>query len=48
MNIKKIVSQKFIVDLDHMEDIIHNNFQKFSSQLSFAKRWIEKFLDGKI
>jgi len=48
MNIKKIVSHKFIVNLDHMKNTIHDNFQKFSSQLSFAKRWIEKFLDGTI
>jgi hypothetical protein len=29
-----------------MRKIIRGAFQKFSSQLSFAKRWIEKFLDG--
>lgn len=44
-SIKRIVSREFILDLDHMRRIIRDAFQKFSSQLSFAKRWIEKFLD---
>lgn len=46
-SIKRIISKKFIVDLDHMKDVIHNNFQIFSSKLTFAKRWIEEFLDDK-
>lgn len=44
-SIKRVISREFIVDLDHMTDIIRINFQSLSSQLSFAKRWIEKFLD---
>jgi putative transposase len=44
-SIKRIISREFIVDLDHMKEIISKNFQIFSSQISFAKRWIEKFLD---
>lgn len=44
-SIKRIISREFIVDLDHMMDIIRNNFQIYSSQISFAKRWIEKFLN---
>ena len=44
-SIKRVISREFIVDLDHMRSIISNNFQKYSSQISFAKRWIEKFLN---
>jgi putative transposase len=44
-SIKRIISREFIVDLDHMKEIISKNFQIYSSQISFAKRWIEKFLD---
>lgn len=44
-SIKRVISREFVVDLDHMIDIIRINFQILSSQLSFAKRWIEKFLD---
>lgn len=40
-SIKKVISKEFIVDLDHMKKIIYDSFQKFSSKLSFAKRWIE-------
>lgn len=47
-SIKKIISKEFIVDLDHMKKIILDSFQNFSSKLSFAKRWIEKFLDNKL
>lgn len=47
-SIKKIISKEFIVDLDHMKKIIFDSFQNFSSKLSFAKRWIEKFLDNKL
>jgi putative transposase len=44
-SIKRVISSEFIVDLDHMRSIISNNFQKYSSQISFAKRWIEKFIE---
>ena len=47
-SIKKIISKEFIVDLDHMKKIILDNFKDLSSKLSFAKRWIEKFLDNKL
>ncbi|CAD6492711.1 MAG: hypothetical protein CHKLHMKO_00335 [Candidatus Argoarchaeum ethanivorans] len=44
-NIKKVISREFIVDLNHIKEIISDKFRKYSSQVSFAKRWIEKFLD---
>ncbi len=47
-SIKKIISKEFIIDLHHMKNIIIGAFQNFSSKLSFAKRWIEKFLNNKL
>lgn len=47
-SIKKVISKNFIVDVNHMKDIIYHNFRKFSSKMSFAKRWIEKFLNNKL
>ena len=44
-SIKRIISAAFVVDLDHMKEIIRHSFKEFSSKISFAKRWIEKFLD---
>jgi len=31
-----------------MKQIIQKNFIEFASRLSFAKSWIENFLDGNI
>ena len=31
-----------------MKQIIHKNFIEFASRLSFAKSWIDKFLDGNL
>lgn len=47
-SIKKVISKNFIVDVNHMKEIIYRSFQKFSTQISFAKRWIEKFLNNKL
>ncbi len=47
-SIKKVISKEFIVDVDHMKKIIYGSFQKFSSKMSFAKRWMEKFLNNKL
>lgn len=47
-SIKKVISKNFIVDVDHMKDIISRNFQKFSLKMSFAKGWIEKFINNKL
>ena len=46
--IKKVISKNFIVDVSHLKDIIYRSFQNFSSKMSFAKRWIEKFLINKL
>ncbi len=47
-SIKKIISKEFIIDQEHMKRIILDAFLNFSSKLSFAKRWIEKFMNNKL
>jgi len=47
-SIKRVISHSFIKDLGHMKKIILENFLDSASKLSFAKSWIEKFLEGKI
>ena len=47
-SIKKIISKEFIIDQGHMKRIILDAFLNFSSKLSFARRWIEKFMDNKL
>jgi transposase len=44
-SIKRVISGEFIRDLDHMKSIIRSTFEKLSSKLSFARGWIEKFLE---
>jgi transposase len=43
-SIKKVISREFIKDVDHLKFIIKRNFEVFSSRLSFARKWIKKFL----
>lgn len=47
-SIKRVVSGKFIIDLDHMKEIIRSSFLYCSSKISYAKKWIEKFLKNKL
>lgn len=47
-SIKRVVSRSFIKDLEYMKAIIYEKFLDYASRLSFAKSWIEKFLNGKI
>lgn len=47
-SIKRIISHSFIKDLDQMRKIIAENFLIYASRLSFAERWIEKFLNIEI
>lgn len=47
-SIKRIISRSFIKNLEYMKQIIYKNFIEFASRLSFAKSWIEKFLDGNL
>lgn len=47
-SIKRVISRSFIKDLDFMKAIISERFMNLASSLSFAKRWMQKFLDRKI
>jgi putative transposase len=47
-SIKRIISRSFIKSLECMKKIILENFLIYASRLSFAKSWIERFLDGSI
>ncbi len=47
-SIKRAISREFINDLDQMKEIIRHSFQKYSKKISFANRWIEKFLNKKL
>lgn len=43
-SIKRIISQTFIQDEKHLKNLILENFLKFASKISFANKWIDKFL----
>lgn len=47
-SIKRVISHSFVKDLKFMKKIILENFLDYASRLSFAKSWIEKFLEGSI
>ncbi len=47
-SIKRVISEKFIIDLDHLKEIIRSRFQDFSSKISYERRWIERFLKNKL
>jgi len=46
-SIKRVVSRTFIRDLKYMKQIIFKTFLQSTSHLSFANRWVEKFLGTK-
>jgi putative transposase len=43
-SIKRVISQTFIRDVEHLRSIIHEKFKEYSSRTGFAKKWIENFL----
>lgn len=43
-SIKRVISQAFIPDLCYLKGVIREHFEEFSSRLSFAQGWIERFL----
>jgi putative transposase len=43
-SIKRVISQTFIPDLSYLMWLIREHFEVFSSRLSFAQGWIERFL----
>ncbi len=44
-SIKRIISHTFIQDINHLREIIENAFLYYASKLSFAKGWIEHFIN---
>jgi transposase len=47
-SVKRVISCNFVKDLGHMKDLIAETFISCSSKLSFARKWIETFLDNKL
>jgi transposase len=47
-SVKRVISCNFVKDLDHMRNLIAETFISCSSKLSFARKWIQKFLDNKL
>lgn len=45
-SIKRVISHTFIQDIDHLRKLIENAFLNYASKLSFAKGWIEYFIDA--
>ncbi len=43
-SIKRVISCNFVKDINHMKNMIAEAFMVYSSKLSFAKSWMEKFL----
>lgn len=46
-SIRKVLSLKFVKNLDEMKKFISKNWNIFSKCLSFAEGWIKRFLTGK-
>ena len=47
-SIKRVISRSFIKDLDNLKKVISDLFLDYATHLSFAKSWIENFLEGKV
>lgn len=45
-SVKRIISREFITSLEHLKQLIGTAFAQLSHKLSFAKAWIDKFIDG--
>ena len=45
---KRIISLIFLKNVEEMKTAISKGWDEFSKSLSFAGRWIEKFLNGKV
>jgi transposase len=43
-SIKRVISREFSRNTNHLKDLIKRSFEALFSKLSFARRWIEKFL----
>jgi putative transposase len=47
-SIKKVISKTFVENREHLRQLIGEAFRTLSKSLSFAKAWIEKFLEEPI
>jgi hypothetical protein len=47
-SLKRIISLIFPNNVEEMKTAISKGWDEFSKSLSFAGRWIEKFLNGKV
>ena len=47
-SVKRVISCNFVKDLSQMKNLIAETFISCSSKLSFARKWIEMFLDNKL
>jgi len=45
-SVKRIISDRFVKNLEEMRAIVARSFLEFSKSLSYAKMWIEKFIGG--
>ncbi len=46
-SVKRAVSEKSPLNTEELEEAIAKAFKKLAESISFAKRWIEKFLGDK-
>jgi transposase len=43
--IKRVLSPLFVKTLDELKEVISNSFYELTQRISFAEKWIEKFLN---
>ncbi|MBO8183494.1 MAG: transposase [Archaeoglobus sp.] len=43
--VKRVLSPLFIKTLDELKEVISNSFYKLTKRISFAEKWIQKFLN---
>jgi len=46
-SVKRVISEKSPLNVEELKETIAKAFKKLTESISFAKRWIEKFLDDK-
>ena len=42
--IKRVLSPLFIKTLEELEEVVSNSFYQLTQRMSFAEKWIKKFL----
>ena len=46
-SVKRVISETSPLNIEELEGVIAKAFKKLTESISFAKRWIEKFLGDK-